>query len=278
MATILRTTELGKYIDFLIRDDKCSDDVKENVCETDLYNYVLEYGKSNIIRLNYMLKDVDRALFDGFCDSVHNSEYSCPCDENGVEVEPEKIEPENLYTIEEHLEYVKQHPYFQVCNEKEQEDLIHYVRDCHEDLIIERYRVFFEYNFQYKYVQQFRDIIFNEIERLKQQLDNTNYYTKIPKFELPNDLLNKLQKAGFIENAANMPLKWLKSNSLLAYFVDVANSKLNLKHGQKRLIKPFETMFNVSGLAGCINEYKNKTGQYPQGYKEIDSLFVNRLN
>lgn len=270
MATIIRTTELGKYIDFLIRDDKCSDDVKENVCEADLYNYVIEYGKSNIIKLNYMLKDVDKALFAGFCNSVHDSKHRHPCDENGVEVEPEEIEPEDLYPIEEYLEYVKQHPYFQACNEKEQKDLTHYVRECHEDLIIEKYRVFIGYDFQYKYVQQFRDIIFNEIERLKQQLNNT----KITKIELPDDLLNKLQNVGFIENAAATPLKWLKSNSLLAYFVDVANDKLNLKHGQKRLIKPFETMFNVSGLAGCINEYKNKTGQYPQGYKKIDSLFV----
>ena len=104
-----------------------------------------------------------------------------------------------------------------------------------------------------------------------QNKSNTNNYTEIPKFELPSDLLGKMQTQGFI---TIWPLKWLKSKSLLAYFVDVANNKLNLKHGQKRSIKPFETMFNVSGLGGCMNEYKNKTGQYPQGYIDIDRLFM----
>ena len=86
--------------------------------------------------------------------------------------------------------------------------------------------------------------------------------------------LNVLQENGFIENAAEKPLKWLKSKSLLAYFVDVANDKLHLQDsGGRKQIKPFETLFNVSGLAGCINEYKNKTGQKPQGYKEMDEVF-----
>jgi len=246
-------------------------DEEREICKADMYDYVLTNGQSNIVKLNYMLKDVDKALFDGFCDSVHNQPYRNPYDENGVEVEPEKIEPEKLYPIDEHLEYVKKHPYFQACDEKEQTDLIEYINDCHEDHIINKQSVFIYYEIGYEYVQQFRDIIFNEIERLKQQLDKTGNYTEIPKFELPADLLNKLETQGFIKT---QPLQWLKSKSLLAYFVDVANDKLNLKHGQKRLIKPFETMFNVSGLVGCINEYRNKTGQYPQGYKEIDSLFV----
>lgn len=89
--------------------------------------------------------------------------------------------------------------------------------------------------------------------------------------------LNVLQEKGFIEDATERHLKWLKSKSLLAYFVDVANDKLSLKKGVKRTIKPFEILFNVSGLTGLINDYKNKTGQKPESYKDIDMIFDNLL-
>lgn len=105
-------------------------------------------------------------------------------------------------------------------------------------------------------------------ENIKQDTEKRNKANT--KFQIPTDLLDKLEQGGFIQKE---PLQWLKSKSLLAYFVDVANDKLNLKHGQKRSIKPFEDMFNVSGLTGCMNEYKNKTGQLPQGYEDVDKLF-----
>jgi hypothetical protein len=89
-----------------------------------------------------------------------------------------------------------------------------------------------------------------------------------------DNILQALQQAGFIENAAARPLKWLKSKTLLAYFVEVANDKLKLKDsGGRRQIKPFETLFDVSGLQSCINDYKNKTGQLPQGSTDIDKIF-----
>jgi hypothetical protein len=66
------------------------------------------------------------------------------------------------------------------------------------------------------------------------------------KVTIPDNVLKQLQKTGCIENAAATPLKWLKSKSLLAWFVDVANDKLNLKHGKKRQIKPFEAMLHYS--------------------------------
>jgi hypothetical protein len=95
-----------------------------------------------------------------------------------------------------------------------------------------------------------------------------------PSLQLPENILQALQEKGYIENAAARPLEWLKTKSLLAYFVDVANDKLNLKDsGGRRWIKPFETLFSTYGLIGCMNEYKNKTGQKPKGYKDIDKLF-----
>jgi hypothetical protein len=69
-------------------------------------------------------------------------------------------------------------------------------------------------------------------------------------------------------------IQWTgKSKSLLAYFVDKVTDNYNLRHGKKRLVKPFEIMFNESGISNLINEYKNKTGQNPIGYEEIDDLF-----
>lgn len=93
---------------------------------------------------------------------------------------------------------------------------------------------------------------------------------------IPPNILSKLQDVGFIENATAHTLKWLKSKSLLAYFVEVANDKLDLKHGQQRQIKPFETMFNVTGLTSSINDYK-KTGQLPIGHKIVDKILDNTL-
>jgi hypothetical protein len=89
---------------------------------------------------------------------------------------------------------------------------------------------------------------------------------------IPDNLLQALQEYGFIENAAAKPVKWLKTKSLLAYFAEVANDKLNLKHGEKRQIKPFETLFDVSGLISAKNDYK-KTGDFPIGHEDIDKLF-----
>ena len=124
-------------------------------------------------------------------------------------------------------------------------------------------------------------IYYHEINRLihsiamaKEKPTDTNATAKTAaQVTIPDYLLNEMQKRGYIEDKAAKPLKWLETKSLLAYFVDVANEELKLKKGDKRQIRPFETMFNETGLIGCINEYKNKTGQLPHGYKEIDDLF-----
>lgn len=68
------------------------------------------------------------------------------------------------------------------------------------------------------------------------------------------------------------PLVWNPSKALLAYFVDVANDHYKLKHGEKRIIKPFELMFDQKGLTGAINDYK-KTGDLPVGHEGIKALF-----
>ena len=88
---------------------------------------------------------------------------------------------------------------------------------------------------------------------------------------VPYPILLQLEAQRVIQKE---PLRWLKTKSLLAYFVDVANDKLNLKSsGGRRQIQPFEMMFNMSGLGDAMSEYKNKTGQKPQGYEIIDNIF-----
>ena len=118
-------------------------------------------------------------------------------------------------------------------------------------------------------IRSLRNIVQNrQIETSQIDTDTTTAICIIP-----NNILEALCQAGFVGNIKARPLKWIKSKSLLAYFVDVANDKLNLKHGEKRQIKPFETMFDVKGLTSAINDYK-KTGDYPVGYKDIDKLFL----
>jgi len=123
----------------------------------------------------------------------------------------------------------------------------------------------------------FLELCENEINRLQElqkinDLPKTSVIAIETNFKLSDNLLSKLQEQKFIENAMARPLKWLKSKSLLAYFVEVANDELNLKNGEKRRIKPFETLFKMSGLTSAINDYK-KTGTLPVGYKDIDKLF-----
>ena len=85
------------------------------------------------------------------------------------------------------------------------------------------------------------------------------------------DVLQKLEQNGLV---AQNPLKWLKSKSLFAYFVDVYTEKYSKdhKHGDKKKLKPFEILFGIDDIKGRINDYKNKTGSLPIGYKTIDDI------
>lgn len=83
----------------------------------------------------------------------------------------------------------------------------------------------------------------------------------------------KLKETGyFIESNNNY--QWTGSKALLAYFVDVASDILKLRPNNNRIPwKPFEQLFNITGLSSSRNEYKNKTGSLPDGYEKINSLF-----
>ena len=79
---------------------------------------------------------------------------------------------------------------------------------------------------------------------------------------------------GGIGNPKNFKsLKWVKSKSLLAYFVDSICCKIK-KHIEERTDwKWAENGFKVSGLIGAKNDFQ-KTGQLPVGSKEIDAILA----
>lgn len=65
-------------------------------------------------------------------------------------------------------------------------------------------------------------------------------------------------------------LKWGKTKSLLAYFIDFLNSTFRKKN--ERIEWKFaETAFDIEDLRGAKNDYQ-KTGQLPKGHKEIENL------
>lgn len=98
---------------------------------------------------------------------------------------------------------------------------------------------------------------------------------------MAKELLSKAAKEGFITIEGDS-YKWNGKKALCAYFALRASDYLLLKvgtgsNGQRYTSwKPFEQLFGVSGLSGCKNEWKNKTGEMPKGYTEIDKLFPNK--
>ncbi|MBX3164250.1 MAG: hypothetical protein KF900_07185 [Bacteroidetes bacterium] len=98
-------------------------------------------------------------------------------------------------------------------------------------------------------------------------------------------ILQALADKSFIEKTTDSPLKWLKTKSLLAYFVDVANEVLKLKDGKNLQIAPFENLFVVKDkktngfvnvearkISLSISERKNDKRGLPKGYKIIDEI------
>ncbi|MBP7508446.1 MAG: hypothetical protein KA807_11520 [Prolixibacteraceae bacterium] len=70
------------------------------------------------------------------------------------------------------------------------------------------------------------------------------------------------------------PIKWLKTKSLLAYFVNEFNLKIL---GNIRVQwKPFELIFNTTNLRGSKNDWE-KTGDLPKRYEQIENI-INKID
>ena len=114
------------------------------------------------------------------------------------------------------------------------------------------------------------------------QVTNTPNIPKNEEKQMPVELQSK-EAQQIISKAIGLGLcdkeyHWQKSKFLLAYFADCASEYLNLsqaeQEGKKKTYwKPFETLFDVSGLATCKNTYTNKTGKLPSGHEVVESIF-----
>ena len=128
---------------------------------------------------------------------------------------------------------------------------------------------------------EFNELLKNKkLSKNKLTENNTQYNKTKPPIELTTEkskaLFNKAIECGFISKNKNL-YKWLKTDALLAYFIDCANDHLELRKGNGRIQwKPFCIAFEITNnknLRDAVNEYKNKTGSFPTGYKEINLLF-----
>jgi hypothetical protein len=91
-------------------------------------------------------------------------------------------------------------------------------------------------------------------------------------------IFEKAIKAGLMVRTETECYHWEKSTALLAYFCDVMSENLNLKASNGNIKWTlFKPLFGIdkknNSLRDAVNEYKNKTGQNPDGSKIIDSLF-----
>ncbi|MDR1552593.1 MAG: hypothetical protein LBS69_03900 [Prevotellaceae bacterium] len=125
-----------------------------------------------------------------------------------------------------------------------------------------------------RYVLYYSDLeaIFTTLLQVKQELIPSRHQTiTIPDktdYQIPSEILQALEQNGII---TQNPLEWLKSKSLLAYFVVGMCETYKLKHGQKRQLKPFETLFNVKNLSNTINDIK-KVGTKPPDCETINQI------
>ncbi len=115
-----------------------------------------------------------------------------------------------------------------------------------------------------------------------QQLSDAQVAEVSPQPVIPEELRTE-KAAQMFEKAISIGLcdeyyHWRYSKVLLAYFADRASEYLQLskaeQDGKKKVFwKPFETLFQVSGLSGARNTYTNKTGILPQNHKIVDAIF-----
>ena len=115
-----------------------------------------------------------------------------------------------------------------------------------------------------------------------QQLSDAQVAEVSPQPVIPEELRTE-KAAKMFRKAISIGLcdecyHWKHSKVLLAYFADRASEYLQLskaeQDGKKKVFwKPFETLFQVSGLSGARNTYTNKTGILPQNHKKVDAIF-----
>lgn len=92
---------------------------------------------------------------------------------------------------------------------------------------------------------------------------------------IPEEIWIALAKNGLIQRE---PLKWIKSDTLLAFFIVTTCNKLKdkrLKHGEKNQWQPFGKIFqkDVKKLQRLYNGSVKRTGASPLGHEIIAKIF-----
>ena len=117
---------------------------------------------------------------------------------------------------------------------------------------------------------------------LAQQLSDAQVADVSPQPVIPEELRTekaaKMFRKAISKGLCDECYHWKHSKVLLAYFADRASEYLQLskaeQDGKKKVFwKPFETLFQVSGLSGARNTYTNKTGILPHNHKIVDAIF-----
>lgn len=91
--------------------------------------------------------------------------------------------------------------------------------------------------------------------------------------EKAKEMIETAIEAGQIE-IDGYKLKWTKSKQLLAYYAEQMCKKLNIGKGEKTSWKPFEKIFNETGLKNAKQDAMRFNCHFePNGYTEIDNLF-----
>ena len=91
--------------------------------------------------------------------------------------------------------------------------------------------------------------------------------------EEAKEMIETAIEAGLIE-IHGYKLKWTKSKQLLAYYTEQMCKKLNIGKGEKTSWKPFEKIFNETGLKNAKQDAMRFNCHFePNGYTEIDNLF-----
>ena len=117
----------------------------------------------------------------------------------------------------------------------------------------------------------------DELDHRKPHQRSTPEFIISPRLDTKEmkNIFKKGIELGLMEVSEQGHYKWLSTNVLFSYFVDIVNQKIfNKGNRAHRDVKPFAELFEWESrkITQGMQEYK-KIGKYPEKYEQIDSLF-----
>jgi len=186
MSILLNINDFGLngYIQHIIENE---------VCKSDMYDYVLKKGKSNIVKLNYMLKDVENILFVREYDYIEKQQEYIYERIKDMQKKGEELPLTRKWSLEEHIKYVKKQPSFKLCTESQKNKRIELVKKHHRDIQIDE-KALAGYDWKYENVRILKECICEEIDRLKKSKTTQNIDTKNLLSLNLTDFLNEIRQ------------------------------------------------------------------------------------